>query len=182
MGARTAVSSLADILARCKEVGDCMEWQGALSSGRTPMTSLAQAWPKRPGAQAVRVAAYVLAWEASTGQSVGNRVVYRTCCNHLCCEPEHLRAGTWKQMQAFMSAAGVYKRPPDVMARVTKTHRAKAPKLTMDKAREIRASQENSVKLAARYGVHHSLISRIKLGKAWRETVAGASVFHGGHS
>jgi hypothetical protein len=44
-----------------------------------------------------------------------------------------------------------------------------APKLTMEKAREIRASSESGVALARRYGVSRSEISLIRRGKHWRE-------------
>lgn len=40
--------------------------------------------------------------------------------------------------------------------------------LTWEQAREIRCSRESNLKLASRYGVSDSLVSRIKRGKAWR--------------
>lgn len=50
----------------------------------------------------------------------------------------------------------------------TKRSRAKG-KLNEQAAVEIRASDETLTVLAERYGVHFSLISKVKTGQAWRE-------------
>lgn len=171
-----AVSSLADIRDRCTEVGDCWEWSGALSNNRTPCCCLPTAYPKQPGTRATRANITVLAWEAHTGKSAAGKSVWRTCCNHLCVNPKHMKAGTRAQMSAYFADKGAYKRSPASIATITKAKRKDA-KLNMAMAREIRASPLPAVAVAPIYGVHHSMVTRIRQGKAWRETVVASSVF-----
>ena len=173
----TPVSNLQDILARCIEVGECWEWQGAMSNQRSPIAALVTQYPKRPKDRARRAGVHVLAWEARAGQSIGDRMVWRTCCTASCVNPKHLRAGTPGEMSAWRAEQGLCKRTPSAVASITKAKRATAAKLTLEQAREIRASTEGVIALGERYGVNKSLISRIKAGRAWRETVGPASIF-----
>lgn len=175
-----AVSSLKDIKARCIEVGECWEWQGAFSNSRSPAATIPTQYPHQPGVRARRVGAHVLAWEAANMKSSGSMMVYRTCFNKTCCNPAHLRRGTSAQMSEFLAKNGKCKRKPSAIASITRAKRQTQAKLSMDQAREIRASTEGVVALADRYGVNKSLISRIKAGKAWRESVVTSSVFSWG--
>jgi hypothetical protein len=50
-------------------------------------------------------------------------------------------------------------------------------KLTIEKAREIRASELSNAELSRIYNVAHSQISAIRRGQAWREMLPTASVF-----
>jgi hypothetical protein len=173
----TPVASLADIKARCVEVGECWEWQGAMSNARSPIAALVTQYPKQPKTRAIRAGTHVLAWEAHTGKSAAGKRVWRTCCNTLCVNPQHTRAGSQAQMSAWLASAGLCKRTPSAVASITRAKRATAAKLTMEQAREIRASTDGVIALGERYGVNKSLISRIKAGKAWRETVLASSIF-----
>lgn len=173
----TPVTSLQDILDRCIEVGECWEWQGSMSNQRSPIAALATQYPKRPQDRARRFGVHVLALEAHTGKPILGATVWRTCCNAQCVNPKHLMAGTRTEMSAWMAAQGLCKRTPSAVAAITRAKRLTAPKLTMEQAREIRASTEGVIALGERYGVNKSLISRIKAGSAWRETVGPASIF-----
>lgn len=171
-----AVASLADIHARCVEVGDCWEWSGAIGGNGIPCACIPTVYPKQQGVRPSRVTVTALSWEAHTGKSAAGKSVWRTCCNHLCVNPAHLRAGTRAQMAAYLVTQGAYKRTPASIAAITKAKR-KAGKLTMLQAREIRASTLPAIALAPIYGVHHSLVTRIRRGEAWRESVAVSSIF-----
>lgn len=171
-----AVASLTDIHARCTEVGECWEWSGAVGGNCIPCACIPTAYPKQPDTRARRVTVTALAWEAYTGKSATGKSVWRTCCNHLCVNPEHLRAGTRAQMADYLVSKGAYKRTPASIAAITKGKR-KSAKLSMVQAREIRASTLPAAALAPIYGVHHSLVTRIRRGEAWRESVAVSSIF-----
>lgn len=171
-----AVASLDDIKARCHEVGECWEWAGAVGGNCIPCACIPTVYPKLPGSRSRRVTVTALAWEASTGKSSKGKSVWRTCCNQLCVNPMHLRAGTRAQMSAYLVGMGAYKRTPASIAAITKSKR-KASKLTLEQAREIRESTLPAVALALIYGVHQSLVTRIRRGEAWRESVAVSSIF-----
>jgi len=171
-----AVASLADIHARCIEVGECWEWTGAIGGNGIPCACIPTMHPKQPGVRARRVTVTALAWEAHTGKPAAGKAVWRTCCNHRCVNPAHLRAGSRAQMAAYLVTQDAYKRTPSSIAAITNAKR-KAGKLTMTQAREIRASTLPGIKVAALYGVHHSLVTRIRRGEAWRESVAASSIF-----
>lgn len=171
-----AVASLADIHARCNEVGECWEWSGAIGGNGIPCACIPTAYPKQPGIRSSRVTVTALAWEAHTGKSAAGKSVWRTCCNHLCVNPAHLRAGTRAQMADYLVSKGAYKRTPASIAAITNGKRKDA-KLSMVQAREIRTSTLPAAALAPIYGVHHSLVTRIRRGEAWRESVAVSSIF-----
>lgn len=173
MGKPLAVGGLDDIHNRCIEVGDCWEWTG--SGG---LTAIPTQYPAKPGRRQSRVNVWVLAWEAFRGaQLSGSEVVYRKCLNGRCCNPAHLTSGTRQQMLTFLAKQGRMKQSPSAIAAITKTKRERNAKLTIDSVREIRASNDSNLALASRYGVHHSLICRIRRGEAWRESVSVSSVF-----
>lgn len=168
-----AVGGLDDIHNRCIEVGDCWEW-----IGYGGLTAIPTRYPAKPGRRQSRVNVWVLAWEASRGSQLsGSEVVYRKCLNVKCCNPAHLKSGTRQQMLSFLVKHGRTKQSPSSIAAITKTKRERSAKLTVEAAREIRASSESNIELAKRYGVHHSLICRIRRGEAWRESVSVSSVF-----
>tara|TARA_R100000365_G_C2748380_1_gene79765 strand:+ start:1651 stop:2196 length:546 start_codon:yes stop_codon:yes gene_type:complete len=171
-----AVASLDDIKARCHEVGECWEWAGAVGGNCIPCACIPTAYPKQPSTRARRVTVTALSWEAYTGKSATGKSVWRTCCNQLCVNPAHLRAGTRTQMCAYLVGMGAYRRTPASIAAITKGKRKEA-KLTMAQAREIRESTLPAIVLSATYGVHHSMVTRIRRGEAWRETVAASSIF-----
>lgn len=172
-----AIASLEDIKARCIEVGECWEWQGNISSNGVPTACLPTVYPKQPGTRSARVTINALAWECRTGRSAQGKQVWRSCCNHACVNPAHMRAGTREQMCEALAKLGTYKRSPGDIAAITKGKR-KAGKLSIEQAREIRASSLSGIALAPIYGVDKSLISRIRRGEAWRETsLPSASVF-----
>lgn len=171
-----AVSSLADIRARCIEIGDCWEWQGAVGGNGVPCVCLPTAYPKLPDSRSARVTVAALAWEAHTGKPAQGKVVWRTCCNQLCVNPKHLLTGTRAQMSADLVGQGVYRRKPSTIAAITNAKR-KVAKLTIEKAREIRCSELSDAEIAPIYGIHRSLVLRIRRGEAWRETVGPASIF-----
>lgn len=106
------------------------------------------------------------------------QIVYRVCGSHDCVNPAHLRCGTKADFGRFRAKSGIAKLT--ISARslcVLGQTRLRQRKLTYEQAREIRASNESSHKLAPLFGVSASTIVAIRSGRRYRDVTAGASVF-----
>lgn len=101
---------------------------------------------------------------------------YRTCKVDDCVNPDHIKAWTRVEHGKWIAKQGTWRGQPKRIAANTATVRKRA-KLSVEKAREIRASDEPQMALATRYGVPQSTIWAIKQGKAWRDAASNASVF-----
>lgn len=96
-----------------------------------------------------------------------------------CVNPDHTTSGTRKALGDAMRRRGSTAPKPDRLVAITRNARARAStKLSIDKAREIRASDKTSDELSEQYGVPASNIRAIRRGVAWKETaLPAASVF-----
>jgi hypothetical protein len=163
------MSILDDIKSRCEEVGECWEWRGAFTGpkGRnTPCMKLPAALDqKRP-----TVSVHRFVFELENEVRPGN-LVWRSCCNRACVNPEHQKQGTRKQFANFMKRNGSYKPSALRIARTTAKRRSQATKLTMEKAREVRLAQgqRSAKELAAELGINPSWVWRIWRGEGWKE-------------
>lgn len=97
------------------------------------------------------VGAHRFSWLLANDEMPSLHVLHK-CDNPLCVNPDHLFLGTDKDNHLDRDIKG-------------KNGRAI---LTQDQVKDIINSQEKQNKLAERYGVHESQISRIKRNKAWR--------------
>ena len=86
------------------------------------------------------------------------------CDTPACCEPGHLSEGTQRENVADMMRKGRYNRNRALPVG-SKHH---AAKLTEGQVREIRASTDRGVDLAARFVVTSTLVCSIRKGKGWR--------------
>lgn len=151
--------TLESLHAHCEEIGDCWEWQRTATFGRYPNT--------RHKGKTVAVRRLVL--ELSGIALKPKSHVITTCGCDLCINPEHLQQVT---QHISMKRAGAKGRLSDPVrsAKIAATKRASPiAKLDMETVRQIRASSETTVALAARYGVSQSKISAIQHHRAWRE-------------
>lgn len=144
------------ILSRCVEEGDCLMWTGHVSKDRLPIISENKA----------KKSARRKLYEAIKGAELPkSKIVRMSCGNHLCLNPDHLQALTIAQARKADGKAGKYSTPA---MQITRTRNARARgKLTLEQAREIRASSLSLRQLAEIYGVDKSNIAHIKQGKAW---------------
>lgn len=147
--------SMDRILGRTRENGDCMDWAGYAIEGKVPQIRVDyKCWPVRR-----------LVWQLVHGPVKSATWVGTSCGNPLCVNPDHLVART--RSKAFKGTAKT------VVQRVSiASARRKNGKVTAEAVREIRSSGESNVALAARFGVSHSYISKIRLGKSWMEYVS----------
>lgn len=161
---------LARIRARCVEEGDCLIWQGCISSssnasrGGYPIIKVGYGQP----CKTVRRAIVEVAGDKNGNRDLKPRQpVETTCGERLCVAQEHLVVSTPVKVGKRMAKAGKL----SSLARSAKIAASKRAtgKLTMEQALEIRFSDESGPVLAERYGVHRSQINNIKRGDAWRD-------------
>lgn len=141
---------MSNIKARCTECGDCWLWDGAVNVAGLPRYG--------KGSARRRI------WAALNGPIVGPYFVGCNCDERRCLNPKHLVLRT-KSSVSKDGHANAIKAKRHLA--VTIIARAKG-KLNDQAARQIRESDETLKVLAERYGVHFSLISKVKTGKAWR--------------
>lgn len=161
--------TLAELRDECTvEVGDCWEWQRSMGGpqGNQPQISVA-----RKPQSAFRFAYALSKGHMSQDDLPKGLVVWRTCCNWRCINPKHLAAGTRREKQNALAAAGVYKQ--DAVARLRSQHRA-GRKLTLQDARRIRASTDPVKVTAQREGVSAATVISIRNGRTWREAPGGS--------
>lgn len=95
------------------------------------------------------------------------------CPNAHCVNPDHARSGNRKAYGEWQSKSGLL----SGRRRSIASRRSRAV-LDMQKAREIRYSDERREDLAARYGVSLATVQAIKSGRLWKEHAANSSVFN----
>ena len=138
------------IRARCTEDGDCWLWNDAVNEAGLPRYGKGSARRK--------------IWTTLNGPINGPYFVGCICRERRCLNPEHL---------VLRTKSSVVK---DGHANAIKAQRYLASTLTARKrgklndrvAQEIRESDETLGVLAERYGVHLSLIGKVKAGQAWQ--------------
>ena len=139
------------ILLNCQEDGDCLIWTGSNNSIGIP---------KIRNTSGRRVM-----WELKHGEIPPGMLVSTTCGHPACLE--HLALSTKSEIVARSHER------PHTKARVTASNRRAArrerAKITMEIAREIRASNETGLAIAARLGVSNDLVSCVRRGKSWVE-------------
>lgn len=146
--------TLADILQRTEEVGDCMEWTGHCNRGKHPHWRLNG--NLHPAGRVVWTLAHER--EPSRRMLIGTR-----CGNPRCIHPDHLIARSRSKANL---AAGAR----DITYRVRQASlKRKNSRLTIEIVREIRASTEPANVFDARYGLSPGYAWRIRTNKAWRE-------------
>lgn len=105
-------------------------------------------------------------WQMKNRPLKPGELVTVTCENKLCLE--HLALTTkseaGKKANADPRIIAIKRKRSMLFARSSPT-----AKLSMEKARAIRASTENDHAEAKKYGVDHSLISKVRRNKAWVE-------------
>lgn len=159
---------------RAVEVGECLEWGGPMQHG-SPIVSIGRNGGKNHQYRTVR---RVIA-EIEAGAPLSSRIrCVADCGNERCILAGHIAKKTYKQVAAMNKAKGLQS-SSHARAAIARGRRNRGDvKLSIEIAREIRASDESGPKLASVYGVNRTLIGAIRRGEVWRENVPGASVFN----
>ncbi len=173
------IVTLADLRSRCDIDADtgCWRWRGAAqlragymgSTRREPRirihgTNLTTSIPR---------VAWMLAGKMAPG---GIWTAWRVCDCDLCCNPEHLSAGSKADWGRWIAATGRWAGKPDRQARARRAGRSRSA-VTRELAQWIQDSSQTGVELAAVLGISAATISRVRRGQRWSDTVAAASVF-----
>lgn len=136
------------------KVGDgCWEW----CAGRDPNGY------GRIGINEIPVLAHRVSYEIAHGVKLSpHQVVMHMCDNPGCVRPSHLRMGDHAANMADKMAKGRH------VYGTSKGEAHGCAKLTDALVREIRASAETGVAIAARYGISTSQVSDIRNRRVWR--------------
>lgn len=160
-------TTLTSIYGQCEWTGSCLEWQGRVQNG-TP-----QMWD---GERYVSVRRLVV--EQERGFVIPKRLrCSMRCQNERCIADAHIALRSYHLIAQMAADAGKSKGAA-ARASLTRGRRARNDvKLSIEIAREVRASTLSSTKEAEKRGVSPALIRAIRRGDCWREAVPGASVF-----
>ena len=136
-----------------KTKSGCRNWKGELDPKGYGHTCF----------KGVFTTAHRIAYMLTSGEIPEGKVVMHGCDNRACCNPEHLKVGTQAENLADMRAKGrANDKPP-------KGEKHGMCKLTFEQVKSIRVeyatSRISQAKLAQKYGVGGTQISRIIRGE-----------------
>jgi hypothetical protein len=148
-------------------VNDCWLWTGptkTVNKRYTPMVYGAFSAKVEGKTQSRNAHRY--AWIIANNQlPPAGWVICHHCDTPLCCNPAHLFAGTradnQRDMQRKLRSGIIGEKNPKA-------------KLTREQVLAIRASSARDAELAEQYGVHHTTIYMIRVGRKWRNLPGGA--------
>jgi hypothetical protein len=154
------IHTVESLQARTIEEGDCWLWQGYHQNG-TPQVM------HYPGGKRRMYSVRRLFRELQAGRAMPDGHYGNTCGNPQCVSPDHTIWKTTKTHLRDLSKRRTHTVLDSLRKRQVRIDRG-LTKLDMDKAQAIRASTESSRVLAEQYGVHQSLIKRIRNNGVWR--------------
>jgi len=157
---RIARNTFEHLLERTAKVGECVEWQGAIS------TSTGYGKVKFRG---ICLDAHRAMWIAANGQILHGLFVMHSCDNRKCVSLDHLSLGTPKDN--MQDAARKGRIPPSAPI----GEQSPKAKLSLADVVIILArleAGENGTSVAADYPVDRSAISKIKRGISWGRALA----------
>lgn len=170
------VWSLEDLRARCRIDAhtECWHWSLHIERGS------AMVWVRLAGGPPHKHRGRRAALMLSRGEDLpsGHLAWARSNCHsHDCVNPAHAISGTKAEWGAELARRGLVKNIP-AKVRASRQTGLKRRALTPEQVQEVKHSPETNKALAARYGVSFQLISEVRRGIRYPETVRGASVFN----
>lgn len=169
------VHTLEALKSRCKidDYTSCWEFAGAFS-GKVPRINTFN--PYKGYAEVCT--GNRAAWLIAGGADPAGRVVYHSkCMNARCVNPDHLACGTKKQAAASAKKAGSFDVTPAKRAANMKNSRRRPGVLPPEVVRDVRHSDETGKAVSARLGISQQVVSKIRRGESYKDSVAGSSVF-----
>lgn len=153
------IHTIESLLARTDEYGDCNLWTGT-TANRVPMVyHQGKMYPVRK-----------LMLELA-GIHIHGTFIATSCRTPECICLDHISQRTAQQQMAVMTKNSSKGSSHVIrIAKLTEYKRRMAAKITMEIAREIRASEKTQREIAAQFGIDRSLVGRIRRNQSWRET------------
>ncbi len=148
-----AITDLAGIKARCEvnEDTECWIWRFSVAGG----AKVPHAHIRGRNLSMVRIAFEF--WRGKPVQK--NRIVWRTCCQKLCLNPEHMRQGTRAQHGQWVREQGTMKGDLKRI-KACRASAASRTKVTTELARQIMLSDRPHADWARELGVSPQAIKR----------------------
>lgn len=168
---------LIGLRAQCEQVGECIEWQGRMMGGKTPVAYVPRNYLV-PGLSQCSQSTRVVLWTLAKGERPPEGSVLRSRCrNAACVDVEHMQLFTRAEASAEQGRRGELSTPRRKAASIARA-RARGTKLSMQIASDIRACDTPARELAPIHGVSTSTINAVRRGELWPELASGASVFN----
>lgn len=141
-----------------RTIDGCLRWRGAVTPQVGPV-----AYAGKDYVESV----WRVTWRIKRVAPGLQDMVRPTCGEPMCIEFKHLAKTRRGESQAGRAKSPVHRQ------RVMDAIRAKFGKITMEDARDIRASKEANKVLMERYDISKSTLWSIKAGKRWKEPIVG---------
>lgn len=171
------INSVARIKERCRidPITGCWHWALSLSDGLPHMHVHCPETGKVVKMKGRRASLTLRGGKLLPSGWVAFRAPH--CDSADCVNPDHCLAGPPSEYGKAMQELGLWRDKPNRIAANLQINRRRR-KLTMEQAREIRASSLSTPALAKVYGVTKTTVRDIQLGKRYRDAARGASVFN----
>ena len=148
------MTAIEDLRHHCIEEGDCLLWKRGCCNGHPAM---------RVGNKTMLVRR--LLWQAANGPIPTGKIIRPTCGSLLCINLDHAELTTYQRVAEQCGALGLMSGPVRSAAIQRVKRGSKQGKLSVDDVRAIRASEETTIVLAARFGVAQAHISKVRKHK-----------------
>lgn len=155
-GYREPITDRLDRLSVPEPNSGCRLWIGAMGNGGHGRMKVKGKWR----------GAHTVSYEETKGPVPDGLSVLHRCDVRACIEPAHLFCGTHQENMADMVAKG----------RQAKGAKHGSAQLTIEQVSEIRSGVISQRKLAKKFGVSRSHVSRIQNGINWRSEATTSSL------
>lgn len=148
----------------------CWWWLEGTSNGHAQLWALDFDSGEKKAIRGCRAAWYI----GSGGAKLGERVAYMRCMNKLCVNPAHAAAGTRQEMGAHIAKRGdlrgkfTHQRRVNLVAARAASGIVDTPPEVVLAIRAVPRSEATNTQLAARFGLTHQTVAKIRRGESHR--------------
>lgn len=136
----------------------CLVWQRSCCNGHPAM---------RLGGKTVLVRRQL--WQDKHGDIPAGHIVRMTCGTVGCIHPEHMECTTYQRLGKQLGALGIMSGTKRSAAIARAKRASPQAKLNAEAVADIRTSGEPVAVMAQRYGIAQATVSKVRLGKCWRD-------------